>query len=56
VLGFIGAALGMWLVGTFHLPEPFVWHVGRESIPVLWSIAGSALFSGVLSFLTRQRW
>jgi uncharacterized membrane protein YeaQ/YmgE (transglycosylase-associated protein family) len=55
-LGFIGAFLGAWISREFHLPEMFVWHVGRESFPVIWSIIGSALFVGVLSFLTRQRW
>lgn len=55
-LGFIGAALGAWISRQMHLPEMFVWRVGRESFPVLWSIVGSALFVGVLSFLTRQRW
>ncbi len=55
-LGFIGAVLGAWISRHLHLPEMIVWHVGRESFPVLWSIVGSALFVGVLSFLTRQRW
>ena len=55
-LGFIGAALGMWLARELRLPEVFVFHMGRESFPVVWSIAGSALFSGLLSFFTRQRW
>jgi uncharacterized membrane protein YeaQ/YmgE (transglycosylase-associated protein family) len=55
-LGFIGAFLGAWISRQLHLPEVFVWHIGREAFPVIWSIAGSALFVGVLSFLTRQRW
>jgi uncharacterized membrane protein YeaQ/YmgE (transglycosylase-associated protein family) len=55
-LGFIGALLGAWISRTLHLPELFVWHIGHEAFPVVWSIIGSALFVGVLSFLTRQRW
>jgi uncharacterized membrane protein YeaQ/YmgE (transglycosylase-associated protein family) len=55
VLGFIGAALGMWIARVLHLPAMVVWNVGGESFPVVWSIAGSALFVAVLSFLTRRR-
>ena len=54
-LGFIGAVLGMWIARAMHLPALFVWHVGNEAFPVLWSIAGSALFVAVLSLLTRRR-
>jgi uncharacterized membrane protein YeaQ/YmgE (transglycosylase-associated protein family) len=54
-LGFIGAALGMWIARALHLPELLVWRIGGESFPVLWSIAGSALFVAVLSMLTRRR-
>jgi uncharacterized membrane protein YeaQ/YmgE (transglycosylase-associated protein family) len=55
-LGFVGALLGAWISRQLHLPEMFAVHVGHESFPVVWSIIGSALFVGVLSFLTRQRW
>jgi uncharacterized membrane protein YeaQ/YmgE (transglycosylase-associated protein family) len=54
-LGFVGALLGSWLARALHLPEIFSVHVGRESFPVVWSIVGASLFSGVLSFLTRPR-
>jgi uncharacterized membrane protein YeaQ/YmgE (transglycosylase-associated protein family) len=54
-LGLIGAALGMWIARHLQLPEMLVWRVGNESFPVVWSIAGSALFVGVLSLLTRGR-
>jgi uncharacterized membrane protein YeaQ/YmgE (transglycosylase-associated protein family) len=54
-LGFIGALLGQWLARGLRLPELVVWHVGRESFPVIWSIVGSALFVALLSLLTRRR-
>jgi len=54
-LGFIGALLGVWIARALRLPEVFVWRVGNESFPVLWSIVGSALFVAVLSALTRRR-
>jgi uncharacterized membrane protein YeaQ/YmgE (transglycosylase-associated protein family) len=54
-LGFIGALLGLWIARALHLPEVFVWRIGNEAFPVLWSIVGSALFVAVLSALTRRR-
>jgi uncharacterized membrane protein YeaQ/YmgE (transglycosylase-associated protein family) len=54
-LGFIGALLGAWLARQLHLPEVFSLQVGHKAFPVVWSIVGAALFTGVLSFLTRPR-
>jgi uncharacterized membrane protein YeaQ/YmgE (transglycosylase-associated protein family) len=54
-LGFIGALLGVWISRALKLPEVFVWRVGNEAFPVLWSIVGSALFVAVLSAMTRRR-
>jgi uncharacterized membrane protein YeaQ/YmgE (transglycosylase-associated protein family) len=53
-LGFIGALLGTWLARAMHLPMGIEWRVGGESFPVLWSIAGSALFVAVLSLFSRR--
>jgi uncharacterized membrane protein YeaQ/YmgE (transglycosylase-associated protein family) len=53
-LGLIGAALGMWIARQLRLPPVLVWRLGGESFPVVWSIAGSALFVGILSLLTRR--
>lgn len=53
-LGFIGALGGSWLAVRLHLPEFFTVHVAGESFPVIWSIAGSAIFVAVLSALTRR--
>jgi uncharacterized membrane protein YeaQ/YmgE (transglycosylase-associated protein family) len=54
-LGFVGALLGMWLARALHLPDVFVWRIGKEPFPVLWSIVGSALVVSVLSWTTRGR-
>ncbi|MGH9759468.1 MAG: GlsB/YeaQ/YmgE family stress response membrane protein [Blastocatellia bacterium] len=54
-LGFIGAYLGMWIAGSFHLPVLFTIEVGRHNFPILWSIIGSAIFVAIISFLTRRR-
>lgn len=48
-LGFIGALIGMWMQRQLELPEPFP----VQGFPVVWSIAGSALFVAVISLLRR---
>jgi uncharacterized membrane protein YeaQ/YmgE (transglycosylase-associated protein family) len=52
-LGFIGALFGLWLARLMELPEPFPLQVGNSGpvFPVVWSIAGSALFLVLLSLL-----
>jgi uncharacterized membrane protein YeaQ/YmgE (transglycosylase-associated protein family) len=55
VLGFVGAYLGIFIARELHLPQLFVFHVGRQAFPVVWSIVGSAVFVAVLGFLTRRR-
>jgi len=54
-LGFIGALLGSWLARALNLPEPLVIKVGDQGFPIVWSIVGAALFSAILSLLTRPR-
>ena len=54
-LGFIGALLGTWIARGLHLPMGIEWRIGGEAFPVLWSIAGSALFVAVLSLFSRRR-
>jgi uncharacterized membrane protein YeaQ/YmgE (transglycosylase-associated protein family) len=54
VLGFIGAILGSWLAQKLNLPELFTIHIGGKNIPIIWSIIGAALFSAVLSLITRR--
>ena len=54
-LGFIGALLGMWIAGALGLPELFAFDVGGTRFPIIWSIAGAALFVAVLSLVTRRR-
>ncbi len=54
-LGFIGAALGMWIARELHLPTLFVLRVSGEAFPVVWSIAGAAIFVAVLGIFTGGR-
>ncbi len=55
VVGFIGALLGLGLAKTLGLPEPLPISIQGETFPLIWSIIGSALFCGVLGFLSRRR-
>jgi uncharacterized membrane protein YeaQ/YmgE (transglycosylase-associated protein family) len=54
-LGFIGALLGVWIARKLHLPEIFNLEIGRDRFPIVWSVIGAALFTGVLNFFTRPR-
>jgi len=54
-LGFIGAVLGTWIARELRLPEPLVINVSGHPFPVMWSIAGAALFVAILHFFTRPR-
>ncbi len=53
-LGFIGALFGMWLARQMNLPEPLAIQVGESGavFPVVWSIAGSALFVVILNLFS----
>lgn len=55
VLGFIGSLLGVWLPGVLGLPKLFVIDIGGVDFPIVWSIAGAALFVAILGFLVRGR-
>lgn len=54
-LGFIGALVGTWLARVLGLPEILPIYIGGTAFPVVWSIAGSALFVAVISLFTRRR-
>ena len=53
-LGFIGALLGTWLARQTGLPELLAVQVGDRSFPIIWSIIGAALFTALLSLITRR--
>lgn len=53
LIGYVGAFIGLWVARQFGLPELFTVTVGGNSIPVVWSIIGSALLVGGLAILRR---
>ena len=51
VLGFIGALIGTWLSKILGIGDFLYYH----SIPIFWSIVGSAVFVAVVSLLTGNK-
>lgn len=52
-VGFIGALLGMFAANELGLHEPIPVEIDSKTFPVIWSIAGSALFVAILSLIRR---
>jgi uncharacterized membrane protein YeaQ/YmgE (transglycosylase-associated protein family) len=55
-VGFVGALLGTFIARSMHLPEILTVRVDRQAFPIIWSIAGAALFVSLLSLLSGRRW
>ena len=53
VIGYVGAFIGLWVARQFGLPELFTVTIGGSSIPVIWSIIGSALLVAGVSLVRR---
>ena len=51
VLGFIGAMIGSWLSRELGIRDFLYYH----NIPILWSIAGSAIFVGILNLFKGEK-
>ena len=54
-LGFIGALIGTWLARLAKLPDLLTIDVGGHAFPIVWSIIGAALFSAIISMISRPR-
>jgi uncharacterized membrane protein YeaQ/YmgE (transglycosylase-associated protein family) len=55
-VGFVGAAIGIWLARTLKLPLLFTVDVGGTAFPLVWSIIGSTLFLALVHTAVRPRW
>ena len=55
IVGFIGALLGEWLARALMLPDFFILNVGGRDFPVIWSIIGAVIFTGIISLFFRRR-
>jgi uncharacterized membrane protein YeaQ/YmgE (transglycosylase-associated protein family) len=54
-VGLIGAMLGTWLSREAGIGEMFAINIGGKSLPILWTIIGSMLLTGIASLLFRGR-
>jgi len=54
VIGYIGAFIGLWVARQFGLPELFAVTISGTTIPILWSIIGSALLVAGLALVRRS--
>jgi uncharacterized membrane protein YeaQ/YmgE (transglycosylase-associated protein family) len=52
-IGLIGAMLGSWISRQAGIGEMFAIHIGDRSLPILWTIIGSMLLTGVASLFWR---
>ncbi len=55
-VGFIGAAIGIWLARMLALPPIFSVSVGGTGFPVVWGILGSAIFVALIHAVVRPTW
>ena len=54
-IGFIGALLGRGLSNVLSVDDPLTITIRDTAFPLMWTIAGSALFVAVITFLTRGK-
>ncbi len=55
VIGFVGALIGSWLASELGLGAIWTVDIEGQSIPIIWSILGAALFSLIVGLITRGR-
>lgn len=54
-VGFIGALIGRWLASASGIDDPFTWTISDTEIPVVFTIAGAALFVALINLLSGDR-
>jgi uncharacterized membrane protein YeaQ/YmgE (transglycosylase-associated protein family) len=54
LLGLVGAYIGGWVAGFFHLPPIFTVMVAGRAFPVVWAIGGAALVVALYSMISQH--
>lgn len=54
-VGFIGAVIGNWLASELGLPILWSVDISGSPFPIVWSIIGAAIFSGVIGAIFKAR-
>jgi uncharacterized membrane protein YeaQ/YmgE (transglycosylase-associated protein family) len=55
LVGFLGAYIGAWISSQFNLPDFLMVSIEGRDFPLFWAIVGSALFSAIVGWISRQR-
>ncbi len=55
LVGFIGALVGRWLSRSLDIADPANLTIGETTFPLLWSVAGAALFVALITLLSGRR-
>lgn len=55
VIGFVGALIGSWIATELGMGEIWTVDIEGQTIPIIWSILGAALFSLIVGLITRGR-
>jgi len=55
VVGFVGAIIGTWIANELGLPELWTVEIDGSPFPIVWSILGAALFTGVLGAVMKGK-
>jgi len=54
-VGFIGAIIGSWISRELDLPKLWSVTIDGEPFPIIWSIIGAAIFTGILGALLKGK-
>ncbi len=55
LVGLIGALVGRWLSRVAGIDDPVTITIGSTTFPLMWTIAGAALFVAVITAVTGER-
>lgn len=54
-VGFIGAIIGKWIATELSLPALWTIEISGSQFPIVWSIIGAALFTGILGAVLKNK-
>ena len=54
-VGFVGAILGKWIAVELDLPMLWTIEISGSPFPIIWSIIGAALLTGVLGTIFKNK-
>lgn len=55
-VGFVGAAVGLWIGRNLGIPELLILKFGSTRFPIVWSLIGAVLFVIIVGLVTGKAW